>query len=76
MTRNVISVKQTDTIATLIATMQTRKLRWVTVVDDGGKVVALTGLRGVMEYVVDHHPRSIKSMPIRRKISMTEREGA
>jgi len=76
MTSYVVTVKQSDSIADLIATMQQRRLRWVCVVDEQGKAIALTGLRGVMEYVVDHHPRSIKSMPIRRKISMTEREGA
>ena len=76
MTRNVVTVRQGDSIAKLIGTMQTRMLRWVCVVNDQGKAVALTGLRGVMEYVVEHHPRSVKGTPIRRKLSMTEREGA
>jgi len=76
MVRNVVTVKETDPIAELIATMQGRMLRWVCVVNDEGKAVALTGLRGVMEYVVDHHARSVMGTPIRRKLSMTEREGA
>lgn len=76
MVREVVTVKVTDPIAELIATMKQRHLRWVCVVDEQGKATALTGLRGVMEYVVDHHPLLVKSTPIRRKLSMTEREGA
>ena len=76
MVREVVTVKQTDPIAVLIATMKQRHLRWVCVVDDEGKAIALTGLRGVMEYMVDHHPLLVKSTPIRRKLSMNEREGA
>lgn len=76
MTSNVVCVKPTDSIATLIATMQGRKLRWVCVVDDQGKATALTGLRGVMEYAVDHFPRSVLSQPIRSKLAIEEREGA
>lgn len=76
MTTNLVCVKQSDKIAELIATMQQRKLRWICVVDDQGKAVALTGLRGVMEYVVEHFPRSVLGHPIRSKLSINEREGA
>ena len=77
MTTNVVCVLATDTIDTLIATMQERKLRWVCVVDESGKAIALTGLRGVMEYVVDHFPRCVFSQPVRaNKLSMEHREGA
>jgi CBS domain-containing protein len=76
MTHNVVCMRETDTIAQLIATMQGRKLRWICVVDAGGKATALTGLRGVMEYVVEHHPRSVKVQPMRANLSMDQREGA
>jgi CBS domain-containing protein len=76
MVRNVVVMNVTDPIAELIATMKQRHLRWVCVVDEQGKATAVAGLRGVMEYIVDHHPLLVKSTPIRRKLSMTEREGA
>jgi len=76
LTRSVVTVSRDDTIDTLIATMQTQKLRWVCVVDAAGKATALTGLRGVMEYVVEHFPRSVYSHPMRSKLATEEREGA
>lgn len=76
MTRNVTCVKTTDTIATLIATMQHRKLRWVCVVDESGKATALSGLRGVMEYIVEHVPRWVSVQSMDAKLAMDEREGA
>ncbi len=76
MTTNVVTVKTTDSIARLINVMRERQYRWVCVIDPGGKAVSLTGLRGVMEYVVDHFPRSVKVQPINSNLSIEEREGA
>jgi len=76
MTRNVICVQQGDSIATLIATMQQRKLRWVCVVDETGKATALTGLRGAMEYIVDHFPRRVYVQSTKSKLAVDQREGA
>lgn len=76
MTRNLACVFESDTIATLIATMQNRKLRWVCVCDDSGRAVSLTGLRGVMEYIVDHVPRWVAVQSMDSKLAMDEREGA
>ncbi len=76
MTPNVICVKESDSIATLIATMQQRKLRWVCVVDDAGKAISLTGLRGAMEYVVEHFPRRVLVEPLQSKLAVDQREGA
>ncbi len=76
MTVNVVTVKKSHSIAKLINIMRQRQYRWVCVVDDKGVAVALTGLRGVMEYVVDHFPRSVKVEPIQSNISIDQREGA
>jgi len=76
MTRNLFCVRDSDTIATLIATMQNRNVRWVCVVDDAGKATAMTGLRGVMEYIVDHVPRWVAVQSMDSKLAMDEREGA
>lgn len=76
MTRNLACVSEHDTIATLIATMQSRKLRWVCVCDASGKATALTGLRGVMEYIEEHVPRWVAVQSMDSKLAMDEREGA
>lgn len=76
MTHNVVCIRESDSIAQLIATMQSRKLRWICVVDDSGKATAITGLRGVMEYVSEHHPRSVKVQPMQAKLAIDQREGA
>lgn len=76
LTTYVATVKQTDTVAHLIHTMQSKDFRWVCVVDGAGRAVALTGLRGAMEYIVDHFPREVKVQSLGSKLSIDEREGA
>lgn len=53
------SIRQTEPIGNVIATMQADDLRFVVVVDAEGKAVALTGQRGVMEYIAEHFPRQV-----------------
>jgi len=76
MTRNLRCVRETDTVAHLITVMQEHKLRWICVVDDTGRATALTGLRGAMEYIVDHFSRHVHTNPLRSRLSMEQREGA
>lgn len=77
MTRNIFTVQAGDSIAKLISTMQNRRLRWVSIVDEEGRPTALTGLRGVVEYVADYFPHQVKVQPIDgSKVSIKTREGA
>ncbi len=76
MTVGLACVPLGDPIAKLIATMQTRKLRWICVTDDAGRVHSITGCKGLFEYLVDHFPRSVKVRPLRSILSMEHREGA
>ncbi len=76
LSQQIVCLPRTATIAQLIATMQSRNLRWVCVVDDGGNPVAMTGLRGVVDYVADYFPRQVKVQPMDVKLAMEEREGA
>ncbi len=76
MTTNIHCVRETDTIATLIVVMQKYKLRWVCVTDTSGKATALTGLRGSMEYIVEHFSQQVHTNPLRSRLSMEQREGA
>jgi CBS domain-containing protein len=72
----IVCLRRDEPIARLIDVMQKHSLRWVCVVDEEGRAVALTGLRGVMEYVIDYFPRLVKVQPIEAKLSMEHREGA
>lgn len=56
--------------------MSQSRLRFMCVVDDAGKVIALTGQRGLMEYVVEHFPRQIKVQMMASKLHIDTREGA
>jgi CBS domain-containing protein len=76
MTRNVWSVIEGDTIARLIGVLQVHKLRWACVCDDSGKATAITGLKGLMEHIVDNFPRQCKVQPIRSNLAIEQREGA
>lgn len=69
-------VKLTDTVAEMVRTMQEGQLRFLCVVDARGKAVALTGQKGLMEYIADHFPRQVKVQRFRSKLHMDSREGA
>lgn len=69
-------VKMTDPISRLVKGMQETRLRFVCVVDGKGRVVALTGQKGLMEYITERFPRLIKSQEMDSKLHMNKREGA
>ena len=69
------AVQQTDPIATVIDKMESKKLRFVVVLDAQGKAVALTGQKGVMEYIVDHFPRQVKVQRMSTEFFTGQREG-
>lgn len=70
------SMKESDTIARLLARMRTKMLRFVPVVDDAGKVIGLTGQKGLIEYIAEHFPRQVKTRELKSKLFMDQREGA
>jgi CBS-domain-containing membrane protein len=63
-------------IAEMLRIMQSRQLRFISVVDQKGKVVGLTGQKGLMEYITEFFPRQVKSQRMGPLLSMPEREGA
>ena len=69
-------VRMTDPVVKVLEGMQQTRLRFLCVVDDAGKVVALTGQKGLMEYVTEHFPRQIKVQMMSSKMHMNTREGA
>lgn len=69
-------VKMTDPIANVLQGMRETRLRFLCVVDGKGKVVALTGQKGLMEYITEHFPHQIKAQGMDTKLHMNSREGA
>ena len=69
-------VRLTDPILRVIQLMQRHDLRFVCVVDDTGRAVALTGQRGLMQYICDHFPRQILASRVSVRPYLEERDGA
>lgn len=69
-------VTLTDPIARVIELMKEADLRFVCVVDQNGRAVALTGQRGVMEYIAEHFPRQVLASRVSNRPYLEQREGA
>lgn len=77
MTRRMAVMYPDEPIAKLINILQQKKLRWVCVCDrQTDEPIAITGPKGVMEYVVDHFPRQVLVQSMTSKMHVDEREGA
>jgi CBS domain-containing protein len=48
-----------EPVAAVVAAMQRRNTRFVCVVDDEGKAVAMTGQLGLMEFIAENFPRQV-----------------
>ncbi len=69
-------VKLTDPIADVLEAMQLKNIRFLCVVDSGGRVAGLTGQRGLMEYVAEHFPGEVMVQRIGQAPYLSDREGA
>jgi len=69
-------VTRNDPIHKMIRIMEDRQLRFIIVVDEQGRVIGLTGQKGLMEYIAEHFPRQVKVQRMQAKLHMDEREGA
>ncbi len=56
--------------------MLLKNVRMLCVVDEQGRVVGLTGQRGLMEYVAEHFPGEVMVQRIGQPSYMSDREGA
>lgn len=70
------SVKITDEIVDVLAAMQAHDVRFVCVLDEQGRVAALTGQKGLMEYIADHFPDQVMVQRIGCSPYIQQREGA
>lgn len=69
-------VKETDPIQTVLEAMQINNIRFICVVNEEGKAIALTGQKGLMEYIAEHYPRVVMVQRIDPNEPMPKREGA
>lgn len=66
----------TDPVSTLLDAMETKNYRFVVVVDEAGKVIGLTGQKGLMEYVAEHFSEEVMVQRIGSEPYAHRREGA
>ena len=76
MNRAVRWVRLTDPVAKVLQSMQFEKTRFVGVIDGAGRLVGLTGQKGLMEYVAEHFPQQVMVQRIGGPPHLAEREGA
>lgn len=65
-----------DPVADILDIMQSRNVRFICVIDGDGKLVGLTGQKGLLEYVADHFPEQVMVQRIGTSPYMSTREGA
>ena len=70
------SVPITAPVASVLRAMQSKGLRFVVVTDDDGCVAALTGQKGLMEYVAEYFPQQVMVQRVGVKPYSSQREGA
>lgn len=71
-----VNVKTSDTIANVWFAILRDSCRFVSVTDDDGRLVGLTGQRGLAEYVSEYYPRQVMVQRLGEKPWMQQREGA
>ncbi len=50
--------------------------RFICITDENGRMVGLTGQKGLMEYIAENFPRQVKVQMMQSKLYMDDREGA
>lgn len=65
-----------DPVGTALWKIESRDMRFVGVVDEEGRLVGLTGEKGLMEFVSDHFPRQVPVSQPATQYRSLEREGA
>jgi CBS domain-containing protein len=73
---NWAAVNQSEPIERALGLVLNRGMRFLCVTDDEGRVVGLTGQRGLSEYVAEHFPHHVMVQYVGGKPSIAKREGA
>ncbi|MCA9176515.1 MAG: CBS domain-containing protein [Planctomycetales bacterium] len=69
-------VSEDDAVEDVLTAMQTNNTRFLCVVDGDGKVVGLTGQKGLMEYIAEHFPEQVLVQRVGVSPFPSSREGA
>ena len=69
-------VTLSDPISAVLDALEIKNVRFLSVVDDEGRIAGLTGQKGLMEYIADHFPGQVMVQRIGQKPYMHDREGA
>ena len=70
------TVRKSDTIDRVFRAVQDRGLRFICVTDDAGKLIGITGQRGLSEFFAEHFPQQVMVQHFGSKPAHTAREGA
>ena len=69
-------VSLSDPINSVLDALEMKNSRFLSVVDDEGRITGVTGQKGLMEYVADHFPGQVMVQRVGHKPCMYAREGA
>jgi CBS domain-containing protein len=69
-------VQLTDPIVSVLEALELKNVRFLSVVDERGRIAGLTGQKGLMEYVADHFPTQIMVQRVGQSPALQSREGA
>jgi CBS domain-containing protein len=70
------AVPATASVYEVLELIRVHGVRFVCVVDAAGRVVGLTGQKGLSEYIADHFPRQVLVQRLGGKLGQERREGA
>ena len=73
---NLPAVGTSDAVVNVLTALQTKNIRFLCVVDSDGQVAALTGQKGLMEYIADHYPEQVMVQRVGVPPYSKTREGA
>ena len=76
MTTTPVVLGKEATIGEAIRSMAAGDYRHVPIIDEHGKPVGMTVVKGIMHYLVDHFPETIYTLPPEPDSVPSEREGA
>ncbi len=69
-------VGPTTSVADLIDCMESKKLRFVCLVDEAGKALAVVGQKGVVKFLASHYPQVVQGNALESTLNVRTREGA
>lgn len=69
-------VREDDSLVKVVQAIQEQGARFLCVTDADGRVIALTGQKGLSEYVADHFPQQVMVQRVGGKPGTETREGA